>query len=86
MPLEVSTKDCAQLSEAELAHIATLCSESPSSYALERLTEEATKWVLVTQVHKGALPAGIFVRNLGAHRGNSGGDLGCGRSEAQRQT
>ncbi len=49
MSIEVETKDCTQLSDAELGELADLCAESPFPHEVGALTKEAESWVLVTQ-------------------------------------
>lgn len=53
MPFDVSTKDCAQLTDAELAEMADLCAEVPNRYEIGDLSKQAEAWVLVTQVREG---------------------------------
>lgn len=55
MPFDVSTKDCSQLTDSELAEMADLCAESPSRYEVGQLSKQAEAWVLVTQVREGEL-------------------------------
>lgn len=54
MALHVVTKDCTQLSDAELAEMADLCAEGPSQYEIGTLTKQAEAWVLTTLVHDGS--------------------------------
>ena len=53
MALDVITKDCAQLNDAELAEMADLCAESVSKYEVGLLSKQAEAWVLVTLVREG---------------------------------
>jgi hypothetical protein len=53
MALDVVTKDCTQLSDAELAEMADLCAEGPSGYEIGTLNKQAEAWVLATLVHEG---------------------------------
>ena len=46
MSLDVSTKDCSQLTDSELAEMADLCVET-SHYEIGDLNKQAEAWVLV---------------------------------------
>ena len=48
MAIEVDTKDCTQLSDAELAEMADICAEGPSRFEAGLLSKQAELWVLVT--------------------------------------
>jgi len=48
MAIEVETKDCTQLSDAELAEMADICAEGPSRFEAGLLSKQAELWVLVT--------------------------------------
>ena len=48
MAIEVETKDCTALSDAELAEMADLCAEGPSRYEAGLLSKQAESWVLIT--------------------------------------
>jgi hypothetical protein len=50
MSIQVETKDCTALGDAELAELADLCAEGPLSYEVGLLSKQAEAWVLVTQV------------------------------------
>jgi hypothetical protein len=52
MAIDVETKDCTQLSDAELAEMADLCAEGPSLFEVGFLSKQAELWVLVTQVRE----------------------------------
>lgn len=53
MPLDVVTKDCTALGDAELAEMADLCAEAGSGYEVGTLSKQAEAWVLVTLVREG---------------------------------
>lgn len=53
MPLDVSTKDCSQLSEEELAEMVELCADVEGRFDLETLEGQRDAWVLVTLVREG---------------------------------
>jgi hypothetical protein len=48
MPIEVETKDCTQLSDAELAEMADLCADGPHRFEVGLLSKQVEAWVLVT--------------------------------------
>lgn len=49
MSIEVETKDCTALSDAELSEMADLCAEGPLKHEVGTLSKQAEAWVLVTQ-------------------------------------
>ncbi len=53
MAIEVDTKDCTALSDAELAEMADVCAETGSRHEVGLLSKQAEEWVLVTQVREG---------------------------------
>jgi hypothetical protein len=48
MSMQVETKDCTQLGDAELAEMADLCAEGPIQYEIGTLSKQAEAWVLVS--------------------------------------
>ncbi len=48
MAIDVETKDCTQLADAELAEMADICADSPSRFEAGFLSKQAELWVLVT--------------------------------------
>ena len=52
MSIQVETKDCTALGDAELAELADLCAEGPIPYEIGVLSKQAEAWVLVTQVRE----------------------------------
>lgn len=48
MAIEVETKDCTALSDAELAEMADLCAAGPRAYEAGLLSKQAEEWVLIT--------------------------------------
>jgi hypothetical protein len=48
MAIEVETKDCTAISDAELAEMADLCAESPNAFEVGLLSKQCEEWVLVT--------------------------------------
>lgn len=53
MALDVTTKDCTALSDAELAEMADLCADGGIRYEIGTLSKQAEEWVLVTLVREG---------------------------------
>jgi len=49
MSIQVETKDCTTLGDAELAELADLCAEGPLPYEVGLLSKQAEAWVLTTQ-------------------------------------
>jgi hypothetical protein len=53
MAIAVETKDCTQLSDAELVEMADICAEGPSSYEIGLLSKQVEAWVLITMARDG---------------------------------
>ena len=53
MAIEVTTKDCTALSDAELTEMADICAEGPSHFEAGLLSKQAENWVLVTLAREG---------------------------------
>jgi hypothetical protein len=53
MALDVTTKDCTALSDAELAEMADLCADGGICYEVGTLSKQAEAWVLVTLAREG---------------------------------
>lgn len=53
MAFDVSTKDCSQLTDEELAEMADLCAEAGANFDLEVIGCQRDSWVLVTQIREG---------------------------------
>ncbi len=49
MALEVETKDCNALSDAEISDMADLCADAPLPYEAGELSKQAEEWVLCCQ-------------------------------------
>ena len=64
MALVATTKDCTQLSDAELAEMADLCAEGPGSYEIGTLNKQAEAWVLCTHVRDGNALRGFSFSTL----------------------
>jgi hypothetical protein len=48
MAIDIETKDCTALGDAELAEMADLCADAPSRYEVGVLSKAKESWVLVT--------------------------------------
>jgi hypothetical protein len=64
MALDVTTKDCTALSDAELAEMADLCADGGISYEIGTLSKQVSDWVLVTQVRDGNVLRGFSFSTL----------------------
>jgi hypothetical protein len=64
MPLDVETKDCTALGDAELAEMADLCADGGAGYEVGTLSKQAEAWVLVTQVRDGSHLRGFSFSTL----------------------
>ena len=48
MTIEVETKDCSIVSDAELVEMADLCADSPNAFKKKLLSQQTEQWVLLT--------------------------------------
>ncbi len=53
MAIEVDTKDCSSLSDADLTEMADLCAESSNAFEIGLLSKQAEAWVLCTVASEG---------------------------------
>ena len=53
MAIDVTTKDCTALSDAELTEMADICADGPSRFEAGLLSKQAESWVLVTLAREG---------------------------------
>jgi hypothetical protein len=49
MAIQVETKDCTALSDAEMGEMADICAEGPANYDVGLLSKQREEWVLITQ-------------------------------------
>ena len=49
MTIQVETKDCTALSDAELSEMADICTDGPAGYDVGLLSKQREEWVLITQ-------------------------------------
>jgi hypothetical protein len=61
MSIQVETKDCTSLGDAELAELADLCAEGPIPYEVGLLSKQAEAWVLVTHATQNGKLHGIAI-------------------------
>src|SRR5437868_14622852 len=59
MSIEVDTKDCTALSDAELADMADICTDGSAGFDVGFLSKPRDEWVLVTQAREGGRLAGF---------------------------
>lgn len=52
MSIDVETKDCTALSDAEMAEIADLTAEGPVTHEIGTVSKETENWVLATRAHE----------------------------------
>ena len=52
MAIDVETKDCTALSDAELGEMADLCADGPAGYDVGVLSKQREEWVLITQARE----------------------------------
>src|SRR2546423_13345934 len=50
MAIDVETKDCTALTDAELGEMADICADGPAGYDVGLLSKQREEWVLITQV------------------------------------
>ena len=78
MAFDVTTKDCTQLSDAEVAEMADLCSEA-GGHDIGVLSKQAEAWVLVTLVRDGQSLRGFSFSTLERIGGTPAVLLGMGQ-------
>src|SRR5436190_12213992 len=59
MTIQVETKDCTALSDAELGDMADICADGPAGYDVGLLSKQRDEWVLITQAREGNKLAGF---------------------------
>jgi hypothetical protein len=52
MAIDVETKDCTALSDAELGEMADICAEGPAGFDVGLLSKQRDEWVLITQARE----------------------------------
>jgi hypothetical protein len=64
MAIEVETKDCTMLGDAEIEEMADLCAVGPNPFGIGLISKQAEEWVLVTTVREGGRLKGFAVCTL----------------------
>jgi hypothetical protein len=64
MAIQVETKDCTALSDAELAEMADICADGPSRFEVGLLSKQAEAWVLITLAREGRSLKGFSFSTL----------------------
>jgi hypothetical protein len=64
MSIDVTTKDCTALADAELAEMADLCTGSLLTYEVGFLSKQREEWVLVTHAREGDKLRGFALSTL----------------------
>src|SRR4051795_7575074 len=59
MAIDVETKDCTALSDAELGDMADICADGPAGYDVGLLSKQRDEWVLITQAREGGKLVGF---------------------------
>jgi hypothetical protein len=77
MAIEIETKDCTALSDAELAEMADICAEGPSRFEAGLLSKQAEAWVLITLVREAGKLKGFSFSTLERIGGTPSVLIGC---------
>lgn len=64
MAIEVDTKDCTALSDAELEEMADICADGPARYDIGLLSKQREEWVLVTRARNNNVLQGFSFSTL----------------------
>jgi hypothetical protein len=64
MSIQVETKDCTSISDAELAEMADLCAEREPRFDVGFLSKQREEWVLVTRAREGSKLRGYSFSTL----------------------
>ena len=59
MAIDVDTKDCTALSDAELEEMGNICADGPARYDIGLLSKQREEWVLVTQARNNGVLQGF---------------------------
>ncbi len=70
MSIQVETKDCTSISDAELAEMADLCAEREPRFDIGFLSKQREEWVLVTRAREGSKLRGLLLLHPRADRGH----------------
>ncbi|MDH3752760.1 MAG: hypothetical protein OEU32_02710 [Acidimicrobiia bacterium] len=64
MAVEVDTKDCTALTDAEISEMADLCAEGPRPFEVGLLSKQAEEWVLVSTARQDGKLKGFLFSTL----------------------
>ena len=64
MAIEVETKDCTMLGDAEIEEMANLCAEGPNPFGIGLLSKQTEEWVLITTARAGGRLKGFSFSTL----------------------
>jgi hypothetical protein len=59
MAIDVETKDCTALGDAELEELANICADGPAQYDIGLISKQREEWVLVTQARNNGVLQGF---------------------------
>jgi hypothetical protein len=59
MAIDVETKDCTALGDAELEELANICADGPAQYDIGLISKQAEAWVLITQARNNGVLQGF---------------------------
>jgi hypothetical protein len=59
MAIDIETKDCTALSDAELSDMADICTDGPAGFDIGLLSKQREEWVLITQARDGGKLVGF---------------------------
>jgi hypothetical protein len=59
MAIEVETKDCTALSDAELSEMGDICADGPAKFDIGLLSKQREEWVLITQARNNGVLQGF---------------------------
>ena len=64
MAIEVETKDCTMLGDAEIEEMADLCAEGPNPFGIGLISKQTEEWVLITTARAGGRLKGFSFSTL----------------------
>jgi hypothetical protein len=64
MAIDVETKDCTALTDAELEEMADICTDGPARYGIGLLSKQREQWVLVTRARNNGVLQGFSFSTL----------------------
>ena len=85
MAIEVETKDCTALGDAEMAEMADLCADGPAGFDIGLLSKQREEWVLITLAREAGKLHGFSFCTLERIGGTPVRALGPGLDQAHRQ-